>query len=93
MKPQPQASSSRSEANRLIAKNGAYVVVPNSGPPENPTALKWTRILPDKDMDPNHYLVDWEALVLRSGKTKIRICRVVKDDLLEKKAETEQQDI
>lgn len=86
-------ASSRSEASRLIAKNGAYVVVPNSGPPENPTALKWTRILPDKDMDPNHYLVDWEALVLRSGKTKIQICRVIKDDLLEKKAETEQQDL
>ncbi|KAL1796369.1 hypothetical protein ACET3X_004909 [Alternaria dauci] len=86
-------ASSRSEASRLIAKNGAYVVVPNSGPPENPTALKWTRILPDKDMDPNHYLVDWEALVLRSGKTKIQICRVIKDDLLEKKTETEQQEL
>jgi hypothetical protein len=37
--------------------------------------------------------VDWEALVLRSGKTKIQICRVVRDDKLEKKAEeTEQQE-
>ncbi|KAG9189677.1 tyrosyl-tRNA synthetase [Alternaria panax] len=86
-------ASSRSEANRLIAKNGAYVIVPNSGPPGNPTALKWTRIKPEKDVDPNHYLVDWEALVLRSGKTNIQICRVVRDDLLEKKTEeTEHQE-
>ncbi|RYN39830.1 Tyrosine--tRNA ligase [Alternaria arborescens] len=86
-------ASSKSEANRMIANNGAYVVVPNSGPSENPTALKWSRIKPEKDVDPNHYLVDWEALVLRSGKTKIQICRVVRDDKLEKKAEeTEQQE-
>ena len=86
-------ASSKSEANRMIANNGAYVVVPNSGPSENPTALKWSRIKPGKDVDPNHYLVDWEALVLRSGKTKIQICRVVRDDKLEKQAEeTEQQE-
>jgi tyrosyl-tRNA synthetase len=71
----------------LIAKNGAYVIVPNSGSAENPTALKWATIKPGKDVDPNHYLVDWEALVLRSGKTKIQICRVVRDELLEKKTE------
>jgi tyrosyl-tRNA synthetase len=86
-------ASSRSEANRLIAKNGAYVIVPNSGSAENPTALKWATIKPGKDVDPNHYLVDWEALVLRSGKTKIQICRVVRDELLEKKTEeTKQQE-
>ena len=72
-------ASSKSEANRLIAKKGAYVLVPNSGPPENPTALRWATIELGKDVDPNHYLVDWEALVLRSGKTRVQICRVVKD--------------
>jgi tyrosyl-tRNA synthetase len=72
-------ASSKSEANRLIAKKGAYVLVPNSGPPENPTALKWATIEPGKEVDPNHYLVDWEALVLRSGKTRVQICEVVKD--------------
>jgi tyrosyl-tRNA synthetase len=77
-------ASSKSEAHRLIAKKGAYVIVPNSGPPENPTALKWATIEPGKDVDPNHYLVDWEALVLRSGKSKIQICRVVKDEEFEK---------
>lgn len=72
-------AASRSEASRLIAKKGAYVVVPNSGPLENPTALKWATIQEGKDVDPNHYLVDWEALVLRAGKSKIQVCRVVRD--------------
>ncbi|KAA8615062.1 Tyrosine--tRNA ligase [Pyrenophora tritici-repentis] len=72
--------TSKSEASRLIASKGAYVLVPNSGSPETPTALRWETIKPTKDCDPNHYLVDFEALVLRSGKSKIQICRVVRDD-------------
>ncbi|USP82628.1 Tyrosine--tRNA ligase, mitochondrial [Curvularia clavata] len=76
-------ATSRSEASRLIAKRGAYVIVPNSGTVENPTALKWETIEAGKEVDPNHYLVDWEALVLRAGKSKVRICRVVKDEVLE----------
>ncbi|KNG47352.1 tyrosyl-trna synthetase [Stemphylium lycopersici] len=77
-------ATSRSEASRLIAKKGAYVIVPNSGPPENPTALKWATIEAGKEIDPNHYLVDWEALVLRAGKSRIQICRVVRDEVMEK---------
>ncbi|EDU50392.1 tyrosyl-tRNA synthetase [Pyrenophora tritici-repentis Pt-1C-BFP] len=73
-------AASKSEASRLIASKGAYVLVPNSGSPETPTALRWETIKPTKDCDPNHYLVDFEALVLRSGKSKIQICRVVRDD-------------
>jgi tyrosyl-tRNA synthetase len=76
-------ATSRSEASRLIAKKGAYVIVPNSGSVDNPTALKWATIEAGKEIDPNHYLVDWEALVLRAGKSKIQICRVVRDELLE----------
>lgn len=72
-------AASRSEASRLIAKKGAYVIVPNSGTVDNPTALKWATIEPGKEVDPNHYLVDWEALVLRAGKAKIQICRIVRD--------------
>ncbi|KAF1942147.1 tyrosyl-tRNA synthetase-like protein [Clathrospora elynae] len=72
-------ASSKSEANRLIAKKGAYVIVPNSGSPENPTALRWATIEAGVAVDPNHFLVDWEALVLRSGKSKIQIVRVVTD--------------
>lgn len=78
-------AASRSEASRLIAKKGAYVVVPNSGSVENPTALKWETIQAGKEVDPNHYLVDWEALVLRAGKSRIQVCRVMRDELLEKK--------
>lgn len=75
-------ATSRSEASRLIAKKGAYVIVPNSGSLDNPTALRWATIEPGKEFDPNHYLVDWEALVLRAGKAKIQICRVVRDEEL-----------
>ncbi|KAF1841877.1 tyrosyl-tRNA synthetase-like protein [Cucurbitaria berberidis CBS 394.84] len=73
-------ASSKSEAHRLIAKKGAYVVVPNSGSPESPTALKWATIEAGVGVDPNHFLVDWEALVLRSGKSKIQICRIVTEE-------------
>lgn len=73
-------ASSKSEAHRLIAKKGAYVVVPNSGSPGNPTALRWATIEAGAAADPNHFLVDWEALVLRSGKSKIQICRIVTEE-------------
>lgn len=77
-------SSSRSEGRRLIMKKGAYVVLPNSGSVENPHGLKWEPI-PESinTADPNHYLIDWEALVLRSGKSKIQICRVVTEEQFE----------
>jgi tyrosyl-tRNA synthetase len=73
-------ASSKSEAHRLIAKKGAYVVVPNSGSTETPTALQWVNIEAGAAVDPNHFLVDWEALILRAGKSKIQICRVVTDE-------------
>lgn len=73
-------ASSKSDAQRLIAKRGAYVVVPGSGSQENPTVLRWATIEAGVAVDPNHFLVDWEALILRSGKSKIQICRVIKDE-------------
>jgi tyrosyl-tRNA synthetase len=76
-------ASSKSEAHRLIASKGAYVVVPNSGSLESPTALQWVHIDPLGTADPNHFLVDWEALILRVGKSKIQICRVVTDKQFE----------
>lgn len=76
-------ATSKSEAHRLIAKKGAYVVVPNSGSPETPTALQWVNIEAGAAADPNHFLVDWEALVLRAGKSKIQVCRIVKDEQFE----------
>lgn len=78
-------TSSNSEAHRLIAKKGAYVVVPNSSTVDNPTALKWVAIDAGaaSTADPKQFLIDWEALVLRSGKTTFKICHVVKDEELE----------
>jgi tyrosyl-tRNA synthetase len=73
-----------SEGRRLIQKRGAYVVMPNSGTTENPHGLHWTSV-PESisTADPNRYLVDYEALVLRSGKSKIQVCRVVKEEQFE----------
>lgn len=77
-------ANSRSEGRRLIMKKGAYVVLPNSGSAENPYGLKWESI-PDtiNTADPNHYLIDYAALVLRSGKSKIQICRIVTEEQFE----------
>jgi tyrosyl-tRNA synthetase len=80
---------SKSEGRRLISRQGAYVVLPNSGSLEDPHGLKWARI-PDNinNADPNRYLIDWEALVLRSGKSNIQICRVVTEEQFEAKGLT-----
>ena len=77
-------ASTKSEAHRLIASKGAYVVVPKSGTVEAPTSLKWTPIEASSEANPQHFLVDFEALVLRTGKTRIQVVRIVKDEDLEK---------
>jgi tyrosyl-tRNA synthetase len=75
---------SRKEGRRSIESRGAYVVVPNSGRVENPNGLRWEQIPSDfQDVDPNHYLVDYEALVLRVGKSKIQVCRLIADERFE----------
>jgi tyrosyl-tRNA synthetase len=80
--------SSKSEAHRLIAKRGAYVVAPNSSMDEAPTVLQWHSIEADPSLNPQLYLVDFEALVLRAGKSKIQICRVVSEETFEAEALT-----
>ncbi|KAF1934224.1 tyrosyl-tRNA synthetase [Didymella exigua CBS 183.55] len=77
-------SATKSEAHRLIASKGAYVVVPMSGSVESPTSLKWAPIEAGPSVNPQHFLVDFEALVLRSGKTKIQVVRVVSDEEYDK---------
>jgi tyrosyl-tRNA synthetase len=79
-------ASSRSDAHRLIANGGAYVLVPNSGSTDNPTSLQWVNIEADADIataDPSQFLVDFDALVLRSGKSKIQICRIITEEQFE----------
>jgi tyrosyl-tRNA synthetase len=75
-------ANSKSEARRMIANNGAYVVLPNSGSAEEPHGLKWAPIphVEGEIPNPRHYLIDFEALVLRSGKSKIQICRIVTEE-------------
>lgn len=77
-------ANSKSVGRRLIEKRGAYVVLPNSGSVEDPHALKWEAIpISINTTDPNHYLIDFEALVLRAGKSKIQVCRIVSDEQFE----------
>jgi tyrosyl-tRNA synthetase len=85
-------ASTKSEAHRLIAKKGAYVVVPNSGSVESPTSLKWVPIEASSTANPQHFLIDFEALVLRSGKTKIQIVRIVSDEQYEKQGGGKMED-
>jgi tyrosyl-tRNA synthetase len=85
-------ASSKSKASHLIANKGAYVIVPNSGSPENPTALKWATIESGKNVNPHHYLVDWEALVLRAGKTRIQVCRIVRDEVFDGETKADEQE-
>ncbi|KAF2273678.1 tyrosyl-tRNA synthetase-like protein [Westerdykella ornata] len=68
-------TSSRSEAHRLIASGGAYVVDPSTGSPADPSVLKWHAI--NKADKPSNYIINAQAIVLRSGKSKIRICRMM----------------
>jgi tyrosyl-tRNA synthetase len=76
--------ASASEGHRLIKSKGAYVVLPNSGSVENPNGLAWEQIPTSvSETDPNHYLIDWEALVIRSGKFKIQIVRIVQEQRFE----------
>ncbi|KAH8710190.1 tyrosyl-tRNA synthetase-like protein [Phaeosphaeriaceae sp. PMI808] len=70
-------ASSKSEAHRIIASKGAYVAVPNSGTPEHPGELVWAGIEAGMVADPKHFLVDYQALVLRVGKGRVQVCRVV----------------
>jgi tyrosyl-tRNA synthetase len=75
-------ANSKSEARRMIQNNGVYVVLPNSGSAEEPHGLKWAPIPHGEGEVPNprHYLLDFEALVLRSGKSKIQICRIITEE-------------
>ncbi|KAH6620436.1 tyrosyl-tRNA synthetase-like protein [Boeremia exigua] len=79
-------ASTKSEAHRLIASKGAYVVVPNSSSQTSSTSLKWAPIEASSEANPEHYLIDFEALVLRSGKSKIQVVKVVSDAEFEKYA-------
>ena len=86
-------ASTKSEAHRLIASRGAYVVVPKSGTAEAPTSLKWTPIEASSEANPQHFLVDFEALVLRTGKSRIQVVRIVKDEDHEKKSGDAQEKV
>ena len=81
-------ASTKSEAQRLIANKGAYVVVPNSGTAEVPTALRWAPIGSDRSLNPQHFLVDFEALILRAGKLRTKVCRVVSEETFEAEGQT-----
>ncbi|KAJ4325594.1 tyrosyl-tRNA synthetase [Neodidymelliopsis sp. IMI 364377] len=86
-------AATKSEAHRLIASKGAYVVMPNSGSVDAPTALKWVPIQATAQANPQHFLIDFDALVLRAGKSKIQIVKVVSDEHFEKEGGRTDEDV
>jgi tyrosyl-tRNA synthetase len=77
-------ASSKKEARRMIATKSIYVVDPSSGTIAAPTVLRWERVSDQsRTLDPTEYLIDWEALVLRHGKSKIKVCRVISEKSFE----------
>lgn len=71
--------STRSEGRRLIANGGAYVAYASQSPLGIGPNLTWEHLTPEHK-SPDDYIVDWEALVLRAGKSKIQVCRVVEEE-------------
>jgi tyrosyl-tRNA synthetase len=71
--------SSISEGRRLVEKGGAYVACARQGPLGIEADLKWERIT-DLTRDVEQCIVDWEAIVLRAGKSTIQVCRVVEEE-------------
>lgn len=79
-------ASSKTEAKRMIdISNSAYVVLPHSGSQESPTALEWIKVFGNRALKPVEYLVDYEALVLRAGKSNVRIVHVISDQEWERR--------
>ncbi|KAF2205961.1 tyrosyl-tRNA synthetase [Delitschia confertaspora ATCC 74209] len=84
--------SSKSEAHRLIKNGGAYIAYQalpeNDGSGEAPKeseVLPWVPIRPGMDQ-PKKFLCQ-DALVLRAGKTKWKICKILSSDKFEDEME------
>ncbi|KAF2752058.1 hypothetical protein M011DRAFT_394506 [Sporormia fimetaria CBS 119925] len=69
--------SSKSAGRRLIDSRGAYVVVPRSSDTEDKNILNWSPIEPQHT--PKDFVIQHSErfVVVRYGKSKLRICRLI----------------
>lgn len=80
--------SSRSEGQRMIAKAGAYIGSRPSGGGSMRNQLDFTPIRNWTKDDTAKYVIDGDLLILRIGKWKVKIVRIVSDEEFEKRGLT-----
>ncbi|KAL8820554.1 MAG: hypothetical protein Q9191_007490, partial [Dirinaria sp. TL-2023a] len=76
--------ASRSEGHRLCAQQGAYIGSRASGDPMD-DSLNFTPCKNWNPEDTNRFIIDDGLLILRVGKWKIKLVRIVSDEEFEKK--------
>lgn len=72
--------SSRSEGHRLCAAKGAYVGSLPGQHGDMPDHVEFTPALNWEDDAVNKFIIDGKLLILRVGKWKVKIVRIVEDD-------------
>jgi tyrosyl-tRNA synthetase len=76
---------SRSEGNRLAASQGAYIGSRSDGKGNMSDDLTFSPVKLWKPEDTQKYIIDGDLLVLRAGKWKVRIVRILSDEEFEKR--------
>lgn len=76
--------SSRSEGHRLAEQRGAYIGSRPGDSGEMGDQLDFTPAHNWKPQDTNKYLIENDLLILRAGKWKIKIVKIVSDEEFEK---------
>lgn len=77
--------SSRSEGHRLSAAKGAYVgSLPGKQHGNMPNHVEFTPALNWEDEWVNRFIIDGKLLIVRAGKWKVRIIRIVEDGEFER---------
>ncbi len=76
--------NSRSEGHRMVSKQGAYV---GSAPGQVGGMGDEVKFTPIKTFDPTmpqHFIQDGDLLLLRVGKWKVKVCKIIEDEEFEK---------
>ncbi|KAL8938233.1 MAG: hypothetical protein Q9211_003299 [Gyalolechia sp. 1 TL-2023] len=77
--------SSRSEGHRLSAAKGAYVgSLPGQQHGGMPDHVEFTPALTWQDHYVNKFIIDGKLLILRAGKWKVKIVKIIEDDEFER---------
>lgn len=76
--------SSRSEGHRLSAAKGAYIGSLPGQSGDMPDHVEFTPALNWEDNAVNKFIIDGKLLILRVGKWKVKIIRIVEDDEFER---------